>query len=119
MGTLILEPPKSMAYLHYYFAFCDVFGLSQIRKKITSLDGGIVIEIRCKEKGHNLPHIHARYQGENIAISLVDGKVLAGNIPSKRQKIASEWVMNNIDELREEWNAINADLFFPDWCTKI
>ena len=56
------------------------------------LKDGVVIEIRNKEKGHNVSHIHAHYQGENIFVSLIDGSVLTGNILKRNQKIAVTWL---------------------------
>lgn len=46
---------------------------------------GIRFEIRPKEDGHNVPHCHAHYQGQNVSISLIDCSVLAGNIPKDKQ----------------------------------
>ena len=89
-------------YRDYYHVFCKVFNLAEKREKIKVIKDGIVIEIRNKEEGHNIPHIHASYQGENISISLIDGKILAGNLPKRNAKIAVEWVMENMDLLRGE-----------------
>jgi hypothetical protein len=36
---------------------------------------------------HNLPHIHAEYQGEVAVYSIPDGNLLAGKIPSKKEKL--------------------------------
>ena len=55
-----------------YHMLCDVFELMEIRKQIAVLKEGVVIEIRTKEQGHNIPHIHAHYQGESISVSLLD-----------------------------------------------
>lgn len=65
---------------------------------------GIRFEIRPKEMGHNVPHCHACFGNQNISISLVDFKVLAGNIPNQKQAFAVEWVKKNIDELKPYWN---------------
>ena len=42
---------------------------------------GIIIRM-YKENGgrHNMPHIHAEYSGDEVAVTL-DGKVLEGSIP--------------------------------------
>ncbi len=39
--------------------------------------GGVRIEIRLRENGHNEPHVHAVYAGESMSVSLVNGKILA------------------------------------------
>ena len=102
-----------------YIEFCDVFDLGEKREKLQILKEGIVIEIRNKEDGHNVPHIHAHYQGENISISLIDGEVLAGNIPKKNQKIAVTWVIENLEMLRASWENKHGLIKFPDMIIKI
>lgn len=71
---------------------------------------GIVFEIRTKEQGHNQPHCHVRYAGAEVSISLVDCSVLAGNIPTKQQKVASQWVEQNIDVLKKYWNTYHKEI---------
>lgn len=115
----IYKFPRSMEYREYYFGFCKVFCLGEKRERIAELKDGIVIEIRNKEAGHNIPHIHAHYQGDNISISLIDGKVLAGNIPKKNQKAADLWVMENREELRKRWENKHGIIIFPDMNARI
>jgi hypothetical protein len=38
-------------------------------------------------KQHHLPHIHARYQSQEVVVSIVDGKILAGGIPGAKMKL--------------------------------
>jgi hypothetical protein len=96
----VCEFPQCMKYGQLYRVFCEAFDLGEKREKLQVLRDGIVIEIRNKEDGHNVPHIYAHYQGENISNSLIDGNVLTGNIPKKNQKIAVAWAMENIEMLR-------------------
>lgn len=65
---------------------------------------GIRFEIRPKEKGHNVPHCHASYQGQEISISLIDGEVIAGNIPKQQQNFAVRWVILNLPTLQTHWD---------------
>lgn len=101
-----------------HLTLCNIFNLMEIRKQIDVLKEGIVIEIRIKEKGHYEPHLHAHYQGENISISLLDGKVLAGNIPKKNEKIAVDYVLQNKDRLINEWIDIHGTTVLPDMYKK-
>lgn len=74
---------------------------------------GIKFEIRSKEQGHNEPHLHASYGGQEISISLLDGfKVLAGNLPPKNQAVARQWVADNIDMLRTKWSCLHRTIYF-------
>lgn len=111
----IIEFPKSfIEYREYYSSFCRILGLMEKREEIKRLKDGVIIEIRNKEGGHKAPHIHAKYQGRDISISLVDASILAGNIPAKNKKIAVEWVKENLDILREKWNNKHTIIKYPD-----
>ena len=87
----VCEFPQCMEYVQVYRIFCDVFDLGEKREKFQILKEGIVIEIRNKEDGHNVPHIHAHYQGENISISLIDGEHGLIKFPDMIIKIQSDW----------------------------
>lgn len=65
---------------------------------------GIRFEIRPKENGHNVPHCHASYQGQEISISLTTCEVLEGNIPKPKQRFAVEWVKMNLPTLQAHWD---------------
>ena len=99
--------------------FLQGFNLVEKREKIKVIKDGIVIEIKNKQDGHNTPHIHASYQGDNISISLIDGEILAGNLPKRNQKIAVEWFKENLDSLMEKWENKHGIIIFPDMNIKI
>lgn len=51
---------------------------------VISMFYGILIRMYASELGkHNLPHIHARYGEFEVAVSLAEGEVLAGEMPRK------------------------------------
>lgn len=65
---------------------------------------GIRIEMRLRENGHNEPHVHAIYSGEDMSVSIRSIKRLSGNIiNNKARKEALRWIQENQDFLREEW----------------
>lgn len=65
---------------------------------------GIIVSIFYEEnERHHLPHIHVRYQGMKASISIEDGTVLAGNLPSKQIKMVQVWVDIHRDELLANW----------------
>ncbi|MBQ8615325.1 MAG: DUF4160 domain-containing protein [Clostridia bacterium] len=82
--------------------FYPIFNLCEQRARVSQYKQ-IIFEIRPKEQGHNEPHVHACYENENISISLITFKVIAGNIPPKQQKLAIEWTKNHIDILKNKW----------------
>ena len=49
------------------FIFSDVF----CYRDTVERTHGIRFEVRPKEKGHNVPHCHDSYQGQEISISLI------------------------------------------------
>ncbi len=106
--------PISMEYMQYYEVFCEVFNLVEIQEKREVIKDGLTIEIYNKENCHDTPHIHAYYHGKSIDISLVDGKIVAGNIPQKNKKIAQEWVLENLEMLRSRWKNAYVFIIFPD-----
>jgi len=65
---------------------------------------GIIISMyfEIKEK-HHLPHIHVRYQGTQASISLVDGSLLAGDIPAKQLRMVQVWIDLHQEELMADW----------------
>jgi len=65
---------------------------------------GIIISMyfEIKEK-HHLPHIHVRYQGMQASISLVDGSLLAGDIPAKQLRMVQVWIDLHQEELMADW----------------
>ena len=105
--------PESLRYYEYYRDFCLIFEIVEIRQQIKQLGEGLVIEIRTKEGGHNIPHVHARIGNKNVSISLIDCQVLAGNIPLKNQKQAVKWVKEHKSELQLEWENIHGEIYFP------
>jgi hypothetical protein len=59
---------------------------------------------------HHLPHIHVRYQGAAAAISIEDGSVLDGELPSKQLKMVQAWIEIHKEDLLVDWNlAVNGE----------
>ena len=65
---------------------------------------GILVSIFFEDnERHHLSHIHVRYQGMKASISINDGAVLAGIIPSKQLKMVQVWVDIHKEELLANW----------------
>jgi len=52
---------------------------------------------------HYLPHIHVSYQSDEAVISIEDGKIIEGSLPSKQRKLVDAWVEIHRDELMADW----------------
>jgi len=53
---------------------------------------------------HYPPHFHAEYQGREGVFSVVDGKLLEGDLPRKAVSIISDWTTDHKSELLENWD---------------
>ena len=82
----------------------DVFLITEIRERLAIVHG-VKFEVRSREQNHSIPHIHASYDNYEISIAIPDGSVLAGNLPTKQQRIAVDWVRAHADELLGKWSS--------------
>ncbi len=65
---------------------------------------GIVIYMFLMDnKQHNLPHIHTRYQGMKASVSLVDGELLNGELPSAKLRLVQAWIEIDRGSLLADW----------------
>lgn len=76
---------------------------------------GIIIYLYFyDDERHKLPHIHAKYQGQDASFSIVDGALLAGEIPSSKAKLVQAWIEIHRDALLADWElAVNGETPFP------
>ncbi len=78
-----------------------------IELPILSMFYGIIIKMYNEKGGqHNVPHIHAEYQGEEMVMSL-NGELLNGGIPPKKQKQVEVWIDIHQDELYANWKILS------------
>lgn len=65
---------------------------------------GIVVLMYYKDtRQHNLPHIHVRYQGNEVVVDIEFGNILAGTIPNKQLKMLQAWIEIHKEELILNW----------------
>lgn len=80
---------------------------------ISMFYGILILMFFRDNRRHHLPHIHARYQGAEAAISIEDGVVLDGSLPSKQLKMVQAWIEIHKDELIVNWDlAVNGETPF-------
>ena len=78
---------------------------------------GIRITMYHRDIGrHNLPHIHAEYQGAKAVYSIPDGRLLSGKLPRRQKNNIEEWIEQHQDELMGNWQLAiaNGSLFQID-----
>jgi desulfoferrodoxin (superoxide reductase-like protein) len=65
---------------------------------------GIIIYMYFMDnKQHHIPHIHARYQEDEVIVSIPDGEILEGSIPKAKMKLLQAWIEIHKDELIADW----------------
>jgi hypothetical protein len=55
-------------------------------------------------KKHNLPHIHAKYQDNEVVLTIPEGEILEGSIPNNKMKLLLAWIEIHRDELMANWD---------------
>ena len=73
----------------------------------------ILIHMFCEvNERHNEKHIHIRYN-EYKAVYSLQGKLLEGKLPVKKQKLVEAWIIIHQKELEKLWdNLINGENFY-------
>ncbi|WP_299437273.1 DUF4160 domain-containing protein [uncultured Rhodospira sp.] len=80
---------------------------------ISMFYGIIILMFYRDTRQHHLPHIHARYQGEEAALAIEDGTVLDGRLPPKQLKLVHAWIELHKEELMVNWDlAVNGEAPF-------
>jgi hypothetical protein len=65
---------------------------------------GIIVYLYFKDnRQHDKPHIHARYQEDEVIVAIPDGEILDGNIPNNKMKLLQAWIELHKDELIADW----------------
>ena len=71
---------------------------------IISMFYGIIIRMYLLDnKHHHLPHIHAKYAEYEASINILDGEILAGDLPRKQLRLVQAWIELHRDELLADW----------------
>ena len=66
-----------------------------------------IITMRLRNKEHNPPHVHVKYQNKEALFTLSDGELLEGWIPNKGQKYVKEFILHYKGKLLEMWENQN------------
>ena len=76
---------------------------------------GIVIYLYFyDDERHKTPHIHAKYQGQDASVSMIDGEVLAGGIPQPKLRLVQAWIEIHRESLMADWDlAVSGQTPFP------
>lgn len=62
------------------------------------------IDIYMYYRDHPPPHFHAQYGGSEAEIDIESLEVIAGELPTRAQRLVAEWAEQHRTELQENWN---------------
>ena len=76
---------------------------------------GIIIRMLFMDtQQHHLPHLHVEYQGKQAVISIPDGNLMEGDLPTKKLRMVQAWIAIHEEELMADWAlAANGEPVFP------
>lgn len=81
---------------------------------ISMFYGVVIYMYFFDDERHKLPHIHARYQGQEGSFSIVDGSGLGGELPTTKARLVQAWIEIHREELLADWElAVNGQPPFP------
>ncbi len=70
---------------------------------ISMFYGIIICMYFLDNRQHKFPHIHVKYQEKEAIVSITDGHVIEGGIPSSKMKLVDAWIELHRDELLANW----------------
>jgi hypothetical protein len=70
---------------------------------ISMFYGLIVYMYFLDNKKHTKPHIHVKFQDQELVAAIPDGEILEGKIPPAKMKLLQAWVELHKDELMANW----------------
>ena len=71
---------------------------------VISMFYGIIVSMYYLDtRRHHLPHIHVKYQDQEVVIAIPSGEILEGELWASRLKLAQAWIEIHQDELLADW----------------
>ena len=65
---------------------------------------GIIISMYYFDnRRHHRPHIHVKYQDQEVVLAIPDGEILEGDLKSNKMKLVQAWIEIHQDELLADW----------------
>ena len=54
-------------------------------------------------KRHKLPHIHVKYQEQEVVLSIPEGEIIEGKLRNDKLRLVLAWIEIHKDELLADW----------------
>lgn len=83
----------------------EQIGVDETGMPAISMFYGIIVYIYFLDtKKHHVPHIHVKYQDDEVVVQIPDGLVLEGKIPINKMKLLQAWIELHKEELMADWH---------------
>ena len=81
---------------------------------VISMFYGIIVSMYYFDtRQHHRPHIHVKYQGQEVVLSIPEGEVLGGSLKGNKMKLVQAWIEIHQEELMADWElASNGENIF-------
>ncbi|MEJ2746877.1 MAG: DUF4160 domain-containing protein [Anaerolineae bacterium] len=71
---------------------------------VLSMFYGIIVSMYYfDQQRHHVPHIHVKYQEQEVVLSIPEGDVLEGEIKRNKMKLVQAWIEIHQEELMANW----------------
>lgn len=71
---------------------------------VISMFYGIIVSMYFMDnRRHKLPHVHVKYQDEEVVLAIPTGAVVEGGLPGAKMKLVQAWIEIHKDELMADW----------------
>lgn len=71
---------------------------------IISMFYGIIVSMYYFDnRRHHLPHIHVKYQDQEIVLSIPEGDLLEGELSRSKLRLVQAWIEIHRDDLMADW----------------
>ena len=71
---------------------------------VISMFYGIIVCLYFEDdQQHSRPHIHARYQEDEVVLGVPEGDVIDGRMPQAKLRLVQAWIEIHRDELMADW----------------
>ena len=65
---------------------------------------GIIVSMYYFDtRQHHQPHIHVKYQAQEVVLDIPGGKILEGSLKANKMKLVQAWIEIHQEELLADW----------------
>jgi len=73
---------------------------------LSMFHGLIIYMYYHKDKKYQMPHIHVKYEYDEVVLSILEGEILEGEIPQSKINHVRTWITIHKDKLMDNWELV-------------